>query len=374
MKKICFYLILSVLLFSCSKKPLEVAPLDSGSKLDTRGLIYTVPRTVLSIKVEATKRVVIPGPFCKFALKYLGIADAPQQRVEEWRLTGIDVISGNEPDPSTLFVVSPGENIRIDFLKLSKSGLIIPINGIQTFSTPQNSLSKTVDEGVWFTDLSVDPFIGAQKTSFFSKVQQDTGFVKVPVQKEIIVEKNLEEKAREAAEFIFSIRKRRSEFLSVDADHNLNGEGLKIAFDELYRLENEYLSLFIGKSYSANSSHFFEYLPIDSKGETSIIFRFSTGKGVLSSADLSGNPILLKLEPEKVSDSYSQFFASISQEKDKPLNDVVYYRMPLNCNLRITDGKADIYQKRLTIYQYGPIVPMPARYIIKDNGFINSDK
>lgn len=356
---------------SCSKKPIQVTPADKVTVLDTKGLIYALPRTSFKVKVDAAKQVIVPGPFAKYAQKYLGISDVPLKKVEEWKISNIDIRTITESDPSALYAATPGDDAKVDFLKLCSNGLVVPINGLDINSTSFKLMPKIVEDGkVSFTDLSSTPFIATEKTTFVSRVQKDSVFVKVPVQKDMIVEKNLEEKAKDASDFIFSLRKRRSDFLSVDADHNLNGEGLKIALDEINRLESEYLSLFIGKSFTENTSNVFDFVPNQAEGETSIIFRFSNSKGILPSSDLSGNPVLIKIEPEKVPASYETLFKSIGEEKGKPLTDVIYYRLPLNSTIRITEGKSEYLNYRTLVYQYGPIVRMPIKFVIKDSGFI----
>jgi len=360
-----------VLLVSCNKMPVQIKALDNEIGLSTKGLVYALPRNVLKIKVDAVKSIIVPGPYCRFAQKYLGIIDVPNKKIEEWRIANIDIASVIESDPSLLYSVVPGDDSKIDFLKICSSGLILPISGFGVNSTSVKNI-KWIDSDIntLFTDLSTTPFISSEKTTYYSKVKHDSVFVRVPIQKDMIIEKNIEEKARDAADFIFLLRKRRADFLSVDADHNLNGEGLKIALDEINRLEQEYLSLFIGKSFTESSVHFFEFVPIQPEGESSIIFRFSSSKGVVTSSDLSGNPILLRTVPESIPESYKSFFQSISTEKDKPLNNVIYYRMPISTNISISDGKVDLLNRRISICQYGPLVRMPIKFMIKDSSLI----
>jgi len=371
MNRIVVFFVAVVVLISCSKKPIQISTIENTTSLNTKGLIYSLPRTVFKIKVDAIKSVIVPGPFAKYAQKYLGISDAPIKKVEEWRVNDIDIVSLIESDPTTFYsVISEGKG-NVNFLKLTSNGLIIPVSGLGVNSIankniPGNEINKHVD----FTDLSTSPFIATEKTTIYSKVQHDSVFVRVPIQKDLVIEKNLDEKARDAADFIFLLRKRRADFLSVDADHNLNGEGLKIAFDEITRIEQEYLSLFIGKSFTENSTHYFEYIPNQSDGETSIIFRFSPSKGVLPSSDLSGNPILLKTTPEAIPEPYKSLFVSINNEKDKPRTDLVYYRVPISAMVIVTDGKNEIFNRRIAVYQYGPIVRMPAEFMVKDSDLI----
>lgn len=359
------------ILVSCSKKPIQVSPADMSTSMNTKGLIYALPRTLLKVRVEAVKQTTVSGPFAKYALKYLGITDVPLKKSEEWKISNIDIITNVEFDPTALYTAIPGDETKVDFLKICNTGLVIPVNGFDVKSNLFKSLPKNTDDSkVYYSDLSTTPFIATEKTTYMSKVQKDSVFIKVPVRKEMVVEKNLEEKARDAADFIFSLRKRRSDFLSVDADHNLNGEGLKIALDEISRLESEYLSLFIGKSFTESSVNTFDYLPSQIDGETSIIFRISGTKGVLPSSDLSGNPILIKIEPEKLSSTYESLFNSISTEKGKPIADAIYYRIPLSSMIRITDGQQEFLNYRTLIYQYGPTVRMPIKFVVKDSGLI----
>ncbi|RPH33239.1 MAG: DUF4831 family protein [Bacteroidales bacterium] len=365
-------IIFTIALFvSCSKKPIQIVSAESAAVLSTNGLVYALPRTVLKIKVDAIKTTIVPGPYCRFAQKYLGILDVPVKKVDEWRISNVDVSTALESDPSALYAATPGDDTKIDFLKIYSKGLIIPISGFGVSSTTIKDI-KTIDTDgeTYFTDLSISPFIASEKTTYYSKIKHDSVFVRVPIQKEMIVEKNVEEKARDAADYIFMLRKRRSDFLSVDADHNLNGEGLKIALDEISRLEHEYLSLFIGKSFNESSTHFFEYVPNQVEGESSILFRFSGVKGVLASSDLSGNPILLKTLPESIPESYDIFFRSISMEKDKPLKEVIYYRIPTTTVVSLSDGKAELLTRRISICQYGPLVRMPIKYMVKDSDLI----
>lgn len=371
MNKYLIAIVVVALFASCSKKPIQVTPAESTAILNTKGLVYSLPRNVIRVKVDAIKTVVVPGPYSRYAQKYLGIADAPSKKIEEWKVSNVEINSVLESDPSALFAVTPSKNSKIDFLRICQNGLIIPVSGFGVNAINNSNIRPIeVDGKVSFTDLSTSPFIAAEKNTIYSKVMKDSVFVRVPIQKEMIVEKNLEEKARDAADYIFLLRKRRSDFLSVDADHNLNGEGLKIALDEITRLEQEYLSLFIGKSFTESATHQFEFIPTDADGESTIIFRLSNSKGVLPSSDLSGNPYLLKSTVETLPNTFNTFFQSLSVEKEKPIKEAIYYRVPIPAVFSISDGKNELVNRRMAIYQYGKVVRMPLDLVVKDSGLI----
>lgn len=359
------------LLISCSKKPIQVSPLEATNTLSTNGLVYSLPRNVIRVKVQSVKTVVVPGPYSRFAQKYLGIIDAPLKKVEEWRIANVELSYVLESDPNALFAVLPSKDSKVDFLKICNTGLIIPVSGFGANAINNSNIRPVeVDGKVVFPDMSTSPFIAAEKNTFYSKVKKDSVFVRVPIQKDMIVEKNLEEKARDAADFIFLLRKRRADFISPDADHNLNGEGLRIALDEINWLEQEYLSLFIGKSFTETGEHQFEFIPTEADGESTIIFRLSGSKGVLPSSDLSGNPYLLKSIIEPLPNSYNTFFQNLAIEKDKPVKEAIYYRLPVTALFSISDGKTELASRRISIYQYGKVIRMPLNLVVKDSGLI----
>ncbi|HPI46057.1 MAG TPA: DUF4831 family protein, partial [Tenuifilaceae bacterium] len=142
---------------------------------------------------------------------------------------------------------------------------------------------------------------------------------------------------------------------------------LKLMFAEINRLEDEYLSLFIGKLHTETISKTILYTPSKPEGESSIAFRYSLSKGIVASNDLSGNPILIEIEPEEIPESYSGFFSASAINADKNKFDQIYYRIPINALVKISDGKNELASKRLLIYQYGPTAKLPIKHLLIKN-------
>ncbi|MCB8965169.1 MAG: DUF4831 family protein [Bacteroidales bacterium] len=345
---------------ACTKN-ITVKPIGSA-ELKAEGVVYALPRTVLSITVEESRVVTIPGPYSQFASKYLGISDVPTVQSEEHTITGISIRSTVESDPSALYAASLDKSSVLDFFQVINSGLILPVTNFTAQSPCSSLFTNGVRES--FTDLSVSPFIVEEKTTFYSKVQRDSSFVRIPVQKSMIIERNLEEKAKEAADLIFSLRKKRMEFMTIDVDQPLSGDALAVLFNQIDALEKEYLALFVGKQYAESVSRHILYTPTNPEGETNIAFRFSASRGVVAANDMSGNPILLQLEPEALPEIYSQFFKSIADNASKNRFNQVYYRIPVNAVVRLSDGKTDLATHRLPIYQYGPTAILPIKQLL----------
>ena len=106
----------------------------------------------------------------------------------------------------------------------------------------------------------------------------------------------LEDAAREAANTIFSLRRHRIELITGEAGENVFGEGLKAALAEIERLEQSYLELFLGKRVVTTETRRYVVYPQSDKKQY-IVCRFSAAAGLLPESDLSGDMVLLQIEP-----------------------------------------------------------------------------
>ncbi len=347
----------AILLVSCSKKPITVSPLESGSILAPSGFVYALPRTLLNVDVQAVQRQVVAGPYAPYAQKYLGITSAPQQNTNVWHVERIVVSSTVESDPQMYFVVENSNVAMPDFERLMASKLVLfPFDDSNKEVSSEIALPKAGAN--YFADMSVEPFIVEEKATYYSNVAKDSGFVRVPVHKEIIVEKSLEDKARQAADFIFSLRKKRVEFLTVDFDHTLDGVGLKAALAEIDRLEKAYLELFLGKEFVRVHHSSFEYVPTGEE-ESAILFRFSQQKGVVAASDLSGSPFMIEVKPQ--SPSISLELPLGEGKKGDVESQYLFYRIPNYVWVKIGDGRNEMFTGRFKVFQANK----PVRFLPK---------
>ena len=124
----------------------------------------------------------------------------------------------------------------------------------------------------------------------------DEEFARVQPDKMSMVVPSLEDAARAAAEQVFALRRHRLELITGDAGENVFGEGLNAALSEIERLEQSYLELFLGKQTVLVETH--RYLVYPEAGKNQYVFcRFSPAAGLLPDSDLSGDMVLLQIEP-----------------------------------------------------------------------------
>ena len=136
------------------------------------------------------------------------------------------------------------------------------------------------------------------------KAEQEAYSLPLPLNKVAATVQTTEEQAAATAEMIFSLRKHRLDLITGEAGENVFGAGLKAALDEIARMEKECLDMFYGAKTTTEKTHTFNITLSPDKTEY-LVCRFSDDAGVVPADDLSGKPIVLKVEtaPHK---EYSQ--------------------------------------------------------------------
>jgi hypothetical protein len=355
-------------LLSCKPTSVTTTQKVNESEIVTKqGIFYALPKTNISFMVEAVRTDIVPGPYHNYAEKYIGISNVPHSQSSQWKITNININSFNDIDASAYYVLNPTGKFNVNIDKLIKNEIVFPINSIVKNEYENQFYGRSNNaQGVVFKDLSVTKYIGEEKVTYFKRVQKDSVFAKVPVVKTQSVYKTFENKAEEAASFIFMIREKRFELLSGMADYYPDGKALEVALAELNRLENEYLDLFIGKTYQSTYSANFEFSPtIEQLNQPNILFRFSEDKGILPANDLSGRPIIIELEKLNDNKDLSQINLNNPNEHDN-----LYYRLPELTKVSIFDSNSLLANRKIKIYQFGNTILLPTMYLMDDEKFI----
>ncbi|MFC2151170.1 DUF4831 family protein [Bacteroidota bacterium] len=363
-----------VIIVSCKPtSETRITKLENSKVMPQSGIIYTLPRTNLKFTIEASKTDIIPGPYFEYAEKYMGLENVPEERTSVWKIKNINISTYTDIDPEQYYILEPSGKINIDFNKLIQNGNILPINkSIEyNFSNEFYGINDSKNEIV-FTDLSVTKYIGEEKVTYYKRVQRDSLFAKVPVTKTQSVYKSFEDKAEEAANFIFMIREKRFELLTGMADFFPEGQSLEVAISELNRLEDDYLELFIGKQVTSNYSATFEFVPTEKElAQPYILFRFSEEKGVLSPNDLRGRPIIIELEKKDQTKNLSFLMADQINREGVNYKNKLYYRIPDLVQVKIFDGNTLLATRKVNVEQYGTVVLFPAMFLMDSEKFID---
>lgn len=374
MKKI-YLLLIAILLtmFSCkTTSETRVSKMDSLTNQPENGIIYALPKTTLRFTVEALRTDIIPGPYYEYAEKYLGMNDVPEEEYSDWKISNITIDSYHEIDPAQFYLLEPEGKMNMNMQKLIESGSIMPVN-LRAKDQFPNDFYGFNDPGkeVVFTDLSVKKYIGEEKVTYYKRVQRDSLFAKVPVVKTQSVTKTFEDKAEEAANFIFMIREKRFELLTGMADFYPEGKSLEVAINELNNLESEYLSLFIGKKFTSTYKATFEYSPQkEDLNQPHILFRYSDERGVLPPNDLRGRPIIVELEKLNHTQNLDFLLADQINREGATYKNKLFYRIPDQAFIHVVDGNQLLAKRKLIIEQFGTVVQIPSMFLMDNEKFI----
>ena len=187
--------------------------------------------------------------------------------------------------------------------------------------------------------------------------ERDGVYERVSVQQTQVVAKSLEKKAAETAAAIFRLREKREQIITGDTDATFDGEALGAAIAEITRLEEQYMTMFLGYTdYSVQRMNF-DFSPKKGDGQVYVVFRISDEAGLLPSDNMSGRPVVATLEIEG-----GKTDAEVSGS-EKMTDLVLFYRMPAVAVVKVTDGTTLLSQSRIPFYQLGETLSMPVRLL-----------
>lgn len=328
-------------------------------------VVYALPQTVIEVEVVAEKTILKKGPFADYAKKYVGISDIVSADGVDWSLKSVGVSSKGELDPEQYYKLTTSVDYEPNLIALTPEGLLRGFNLKNTsFSKEERDLVLQNDESVniEYGKFSIDPIIKYSEDTIYKVVETDTAFVKIPVLEKQALIKSTEEKAEEAAHQIFKLRKRRFKILTANYEVlPPDGKAYEIIVKELKKLEDEYLSLFIGKKVSSYQSFKYWYSP--KKGEDGgVVFRMSPQMGPVGVNNLGGKPVRINF---KNLDSTRELVmlptAGLAPQK------LINYRIPGLADVSILSGKSVLFKDRMTIAQFGKIASMPAEVLLNEN-------
>ncbi len=323
-------------------------------------LTYCLPSTTVSLEVTAVQENFHSGPYAKYAEKYLGVKARTSDN-STFRITEIKMTPYVEADQNARYtLMTLNGKVDASFLKLSSAGLVSMSDAM---TGKETAWRFPVDSDGDFSGKGVTSNLTSEAVVLYKSDKKDAAFNKVSVQQSMIVAKTLEQKAAETAEMIVNLRKQRLQIVTGDTDATYSGEAMGAAIDELTRLENEYMTLFLGYTDSQSQKMNFDVIPqAGRESQKYIAFRLSDSTGLLPADNLSGKPVVIEFFPQEVGAVEVQ----IPEKEAKKVPSVLaYYRIPAVCTVKISEGATQLLQTRMPVYQLGVVSSVPVNVILK---------
>jgi hypothetical protein len=110
------FAVLIVLACSLSAQINVVPVTDSELQIKKNSFIYSLPRVTININVYVETEYYFPGPYQKYADKYLTLKNTKQEASTTSRIKDIEINTITEPDPNaTYFVILKRKHFLLNY-------------------------------------------------------------------------------------------------------------------------------------------------------------------------------------------------------------------------------------------------------------------
>lgn len=285
MKRLSLILALVTLTIS-SLSAQQVVKKRIGTYTESGNLVVAEANTVLAVDITLSYEEFVAGPYARYAQKYMGTR-ASQVDYAEYSIVGAEV------------------SVAADDYYMTDAN--------------SNAVAESLPLELSFGDVLPD--------------KMSTNVVAT------------EDAAKSAAEKIFELRRVRLELVCGDLGDGVYGAGLESALREIDAIEKSYLELFYGKRESRTFTRRI-YVSIDPERKSQVVARFNADQGLLSSDNLSGDIVMVTIQP-------SEMEYPASNPKGKAT-----YRYANNATIVITLGQQVLNNRVLPVYEYGATVTL----------------
>ncbi|HOF54910.1 MAG TPA: DUF4831 family protein [Prolixibacteraceae bacterium] len=299
------------------------------------GIVYSLPRTGIRIKITATRTNFVSGPYAAYAESLLGIRNVKQQPGISWNIEKVEFSSFSEPDPEHRYRTGAGQSAM---LQLTPEGCLA---GINTNLAPPKT-EPPVSNSYNYRNLTNE--------LMFTNLTNST---------EMTGRSPVEQRATSAAALILKSRSTRFDIASGMLDEfHPDGDAYDESIEELRKIEKTNLELFTGKSVTDEYTFFYDFVPPAKSVKGEVIFRFDETLGFLPKTDFSGKPVMIDVEKSGTSPSPG------TQVAPSPANTAaVFYRLPGMATVTLTRELTLIGTTRMPLAQFGQVETLPAELL-----------
>jgi hypothetical protein len=305
------------------------------------GLTYSLPQTLVAVTVETECTSVKAGKYAQYAERYLGVKDAAQTDVDQWKIVGVTLTPVAEPDTARTYQIKfeKGNNPTC---YLTEDGILWSINMAPT-DTPERPVESVT--------VVSEP----------SRIQVTNS--------DLLKAGSAAKQAEIAAGQIFRIRESRLDILTGEAD-NLPSDGAayKVVLENLEAQEQAYLALFTGEQTVRRVKKVYLYRP--ESGEQTL-FRFSKYYGFVGTDDLSGEPV--KAEMQVLTDKRSaQEELEKTQKKSASKNQGVAFISAGKAAVSVKCQGAKVAEGEFYLGQLGSVEQLPTSLFVDKKNVVKA--
>ena len=301
------------------------------------GFYYSVPMTVLRMDFRIEESVLMEGPYCAYADRYLGVKNVIRGKSHQFKIIDVAVNTTGEADPdATFFVEFTHKAAKSVNITLDNKGVLESFSVGEVAAKANDVVANTA-----VTEAQESPI--DTSNVFRAAITPAMG-------------RPLEQQARAAAEKITEIRDAKMKLLTGYQEVAFSGEAIAKMYAELDAMEEEYLSLFVGKRLTKTVVRSLYVKPIQEE-YTLTVGKFSSSEGLSSSLQDDGETITVTLYPSMTTTSIKA--PSHSAIETATHENKLVYRIPETADVKVTCGSRLLAEQRCSISQLGVLLLAP---------------
>lgn len=356
-----FFTTLLLLMFGAVHAQISVTKVGtSGISNAAEGIFYSLPQTVFQVDVVVNKIQKVKGPFAEYADQMLGLSQVTTVNSTEYSLKDIRLTAFNEPDPNEYYFVQlPDKQKDREAIELflSSDGIISGVGTLNETTTGERQRSKDLTTSKIVMPEFANPGVFERLDTVIKRISLDTTIIEQKFFRKTSSVKSVEQKAREAADFILKLDESMYNLINGYQEVNYEKGTMEFMYNQMKSMKLDYLELFRGVT-SVSSETFTFFQVADKNIPTETLCRFSISKGIMPKTSASGDLIQiqatslnktlgLKSETEKLSITHRAAHG-------------FFYRIPDKANVAVKIGGQVKLEAQFIINQFGVISFLPA--------------
>lgn len=297
-----------------------------------QGIYYALPRTVLKIDFVMEKIDLVKGPYSDY-VGMIGADESVSEDSEEYRLTNVRMSTYAEADPQATFFVAFNKKGANDEFYLSPKGILQGV-GMNVETSEIASSEPVMEQEMPVVDRTFKYHYGAK------------GY------------KSEDQMARAAADMINRIREEKIKLITGFQETSFALDTYRQMYADLEAMENEYLSLFVGKRIVKTVVRTIYVTP--KKGvPTMTVGTFSKETGFVPGITEESNGVNVTVQMTSLNTTGSINQASQSAVESLSQDNKLFYRIPETANIKVNFEEETVFTCRTTVAQFGAFTLAP---------------
>lgn len=332
-------------------------PADSGLLPQTNGFFYMLPKTAFKIEVTITRTNLIKGYYTDYAEKLLGLSNVISTNATSYALKDISLSSFAIPDSQQIYYVElTPRQVKKHFLHTLYQQAT-PYTE-QIFSPSYSNSSTQLPD--FFKNYSEITYVEKEDYYVERKII-DSVITEIPISKTKKITKSLDEKAKEAADFIIQIRKDKYDLTAGEQEVAYSKEALELLIKELNQWEKNYLDLFTGIAIEEDLTYSLIIIPENETDTLIPLFTIDSQTGFSQKISAkTEHTYFLKIESQVSHYQWENFFIQKQKEEKYVANNGYRIRKSSPATISLIHNKNKIHLWGIyNMFQLGKIDILP---------------